>query len=434
MGIKMSDIEQDDDSTESEYEALLSFMYLSPVGLVRTNPRGKIDMLNPMATQLLMPLVKSLGLENLFETLASVAPELRNLVTSFREPCGSIVVNHRIHVTSAADGGIVLACTIVKVNDDVLITVLTDISCQVATERRLRQTDSWLDAIYTIVNDFAVLGLTKQGEIISWSPSAERLTGYTESEAIGETLRHFCNISALDAHVLSEHLAFAREEGWHSRDYYCKQKSGHHFFAQAMIAVLREDDDEFSGYTVVFRDITERKVSSENLADLLTKDHLTGAINRAHFFNLAEKEFSRANRYRQSISVLMLDADHFKLVNDRWGHPTGDEILKSIVKVAQGVLRPADTIARFGGEEFVVMLPNTNSLESSLIAERLRSGIEASSVDVKGQAIKITVSIGCTSMNESRSTLKQLLSSADSALYLAKAKGRNCIIDIDSAS
>ncbi|AWM91932.1 sensor domain-containing diguanylate cyclase [Pseudomonas sp. 31-12] len=430
MGIKMSGIEQDNDSIESEYEALLSFMYLSPVGLVRTNPSGKIDMLNPMATQLLMPLVKAIGLENLFETLASVAPELRNLVTSFRESCGSICVNHRIHVTSAADGGVVLSCTIVKVNDDVLITVLTDISCQVATERRLRQTDSWLDAIYTVVNDFAVLGLTKQGEINRWSPSAERLTGYSESEAIGETLRHFCNLSAMDVHVLGEHLAFAREEGWHSRDYYCQHKSGHNFFAQAMIAVLREEDDEFSGYTVVFRDITERKVSSENLADLLTKDHLTGAVNRAHFFNLAEKEFARATRYRQSISIIMLDADHFKLVNDRWGHPIGDEVLKSIVKVSEGVLRPADTIARFGGEEFVIMLPNTNSLETSVIAERLRSSIEASSVDAGGEGIKITVSIGCASMNESRSTLKQLLVSADSALYHAKSKGRNCIVEI----
>ncbi|MBC8999870.1 sensor domain-containing diguanylate cyclase [Pseudomonas sp. N40(2020)] len=423
--------EHDNDSIESEYEALLSFMYLSPVGLVRTDPSGKIDMLNPMATQLLMPLVKSLGLENLFETLSSVAPELRNLVTSFRESCGSICVNHRVHVSSAADGGIVLACTIVKVNEDVLITVLTDISCQVATERRLRQTDSWLDAIYTIVNDFAVLGLTKQGVINSWSASAERLTGYTESEAIGEKLGRFCNLSALEVDILDEQLTFAREEGWHSRDYLCQHKSGHNFFAQTMIAVLRDEDDEFSGYTVVFRDITERKVSSDNLANLLTKDHLTGAVNRAHFFNLAEKEFARANRYQHSISIVMLDADHFKHVNDSWGHPVGDEVLKSIVKIAEGVLRPGDTIARFGGEEFVVMLPKINSIEASVIAERLRSSIEASSVDAGGEKIKITVSIGYASMNESRSSLKQLLVSADGALYYAKSKGRNCVVDVD---
>ncbi|WP_426203929.1 diguanylate cyclase [Pseudomonas sp. TWP3-1] len=423
--------EHDNDSIESEYEALLSFMYLSPVGLVRIDPGGKIDMLNPMATQLLMPLVKSLGLENLFETLSSVAPELRNLVTSFRESCGSICVNHRVHVSSAADGGIILACTIVKVNEDVLITVLTDISCQVATERRLRQTDSWLDAIYTIVNDFAVLGLTKHGVINSWSPSAERLTGYTESEAIGEKLGRFCNLSALEVNILDEQLTFAREEGWHSRDYLCQHKSGHNFFAQTMIAVLRDEDDDFSGYTVVFRDITERKVSSDNLASLLTKDHLTGAVNRAHFFNLAEKEFARANRYQHSISIVMLDADHFKRVNDSWGHSVGDEVLKSIVKIAEGVLRPGDTIARFGGEEFVVMLPKINSVEASDIAERLRSSIEASSIDAGGEEIKITVSIGYASMNESRSTLKQLLVSADSALYYAKSKGRNCIVGID---
>ncbi|WP_350646807.1 sensor domain-containing diguanylate cyclase [Pseudomonas sp. HY13-MNA-CIBAN-0226] len=427
----MNSIEPGADSIESEYEALLSFMYLSPVGLVRTNPSGVIDMLNPMATQLLMPLVKLTGLENLFETLSSVAPELRNMVTSFRESCGSICVGHRIHVSPASEGGIVLTCTIVKINNEVLITVLTDISCQVATERRLRQTDSWLDAIYTIVNDFAVLGLTKQGVINSWSPSAERLTGYTESEAIGETLRRFCNLPDVDVDVFDEHLTFAREEGWHSRDYLCQHKSGHTFFAQTMIAVLREEDDEFSGYTVVCRDITERKVSSDNLANLLTKDHLTGAVNRAHFFNLAEKEFARANRYGQSISIIMLDADHFKQVNDSWGHPMGDEVLKSIVKIAEGVLRPGDTIARFGGEEFAVMLPKSNGLEASVVAERLRSSIEASSVSSAGGEIKITVSIGCASMSESRSTLKQLLVCADAALYHAKSKGRNCIVDID---
>lgn len=198
-----------------------------------------------------------------------------------------------------------------------------------------------------------------------------------------------------------------------------------------MIAVLRDESDEFSGYTVVFRDITERKVSSDNLANLLTKDHLTGAVNRAHFFNLAEKELARASRYEHSISIIMLDADHFKQVNDNWGHPIGDEVLKSIVKITEGVLRPGDTIARFGGEEFVVMLPKSNSIEASMIAERIRSSIEASSVDAGDEKIKITVSIGCASMSQSRSTLKQLLVSADSALYQAKSRGRNCIVDID---
>ena len=431
MGVKMSSIELANDSIESDYEALVSFMYLSPVGLVRTDLIGKIDMLNPKATQLLMPLVKSTGLENLFETLACAAPDLRNLVSSFRESCGSICENHRIHVSSAADGGIVLACTIVKVNDEVLITVLTDISSQVATERRLKQTDSWLDAIYTIVNDFAVLGLDKQGVINSWSPSAERLTGYAESEAIGETLGRFYSLSDMEVDVLKEQLIFAREEGWHSRDYLCQHKSGINFFAQTMIAVLRDESDEFSGYTVVFRDITERKVSSDNLANLLTKDHLTGAANRAHFFNLAEKELARASRYEHSISIIMLDADHFKHVNDTWGHPIGDEVLKSIVKIAEGVLRPGDTIARFGGEEFVVLLPKSNSAETSAIAERLRSSIEASSVEAGDDEIKITVSIGCASLSQSRSTLKQLLVSADRALYQAKSRGRNCIVDID---
>ncbi len=145
---------------ESEYEALLSFMYLSPVGIVRSDKSGFVDMMNPLAAQLLMPLVKGGSIQNIFDSLASVAPELRNLVASFKAERGPVCENHRVFVTPAKDDAVVLSCSIIKVSSDVLMTVLTDISRQVAAERRARQTESWLAGIYTSVNDFAFLRST----------------------------------------------------------------------------------------------------------------------------------------------------------------------------------------------------------------------------------------------------------------------------------
>ena len=423
----MSALNADKNDMESEYEALLSFMYLSPVGIVRSDKSGRVDMMNPLAAQLLMPLVKGGDIENIFDSLASVAPELRNLVASFEAERGPVCENHRVFVTPARDDAVVLACSIIKVSVDVLMMVLTDISRQVAAERRARQTESWLAGIYTSVNDFAFFTLDAEGCIDSWNPSVERLTGFGEMEVVGHMLSRFYARDEIVLHRSPEHIALTRDEGWHVEEFWCETKTGRRYWGQVLVAVLREDDGDISGYSVVLRDVTERKMHSDNLARLLTTDHLTGVTNRAHFFEIAESEVARAQRHDRALSLVMVDADHFKRINDTAGHQAGDDVLKRIADEAKALLRSSDTVARLGGEEFVLMLPSTTTGEAMVVAERLRVAVERARIDTAVGQRKATISLGVASLGDANPTLQDLLAAADRALYDAKRAGRNCV-------
>lgn len=154
-------------------------------------------------------------------------------------------------------------------------------------------------------------------------------------------------------------------------------------------------------------------------------DGLTGLYNSRYFFNLANFEFERVRRYPSSLSVMMIDADYFKSVNDTYGHPVGDEVLRHLAQVIQSGLRKVDVVARYGGEEFVLLMPETDLDQACLVAERLRGLVESTSVQVEGHTISITVSIGVACMGSEHVNFNALVKSADDALYVAKGQGRN---------
>lgn len=415
------------DELAAEHEALLSFMYLSPVGIVRSDLAGNVDMMNPMAAQLLMPLAQGGELANIFETLAPVAPELRRLVAEFTRERGPVCENRRLYVNPARHHPAVLSCSIIRIGAGFLMTVLTDISRQVAAERQVRQTESWLAGIYTSVHDFAFFTLDAQERVETWHPSIERLTGFQADDIVGRPLDIFYAPGEARPGRLAEHVALARDDGWHIEECWCATRSGERFWGQILVSVLHEDGDAPSGYSVVIRDASQRKVTSDNLERLLTTDHLTGASNRAHFFQVAEAEFTRARRHRRPLSLVMLDADHFKRINDTAGHTAGDEVLQQIVREAKRTLRAADLIGRLGGEEFALLLPATTRQEAAAIAERLRVAIEQLPIETGGQVLHATVSLGVAALGETQAELDDLLAAADRALYEAKRAGRNCV-------
>ncbi|XDE61958.1 diguanylate cyclase [Arthrospira platensis BEA 1257B] len=170
------------------------------------------------------------------------------------------------------------------------------------------------------------------------------------------------------------------------------------------------------------------KTALVELEKLATTDPLTGIANRRHLLTLAEREFQRTQRYHNPFSVLMIDIDHFKLINDNYGHNIGDEALKIMADVTVNALRKVDIFGRFGGEEFVVFLPETQADEALLVAERIRKAIAQTPIYVEGQTINITVSIGVTIYESSEISLDGLLMEADKALYDAKKQGRNQVV------
>lgn len=165
--------------------------------------------------------------------------------------------------------------------------------------------------------------------------------------------------------------------------------------------------------------------ANKKLYRLATTDELTGALNRRRFFELAGSEVQRAHRYGRPLSVIMLDADYFKKINDRYGHPAGDAVLVSIVQICQSCLRTSDFIARFGGEEFAICLPETDIDMARMVAERIRLSIAGNQVLHEGEAISFTLSLGVASVEAPDDTITILLSVADQALYRAKSEGRN---------
>ncbi len=176
----------------------------------------------------------------------------------------------------------------------------------------------------------------------------------------------------------------------------------------------------------VIQDITDQKELQWKLEREARTDPLTGCANRRHFLELAEHELARARRYTEEVSVLMLDLDHFKAINDKYGHPVGDLVLQRLVQACQATLRAEDTVGRLGGEEFAILLPESGRNKAVEAAERVCRAVAAAEVTLEGKPpLRFTTSIGVATLAQEDCNFGEVLSRADKALYEAKSAGRN---------
>jgi len=224
------------------------------------------------------------------------------------------------------------------------------------------------------------------------------------------------------------------------------------FFSQTMVTVLGQPAllivpkllNVASGCTVLTillwhwlpssareRETAER--TTDALREIATHDGLTGLFNRQQFQILGEAEWQRARRYGRQLSMLMLDIDLFKRVNDEHGHDVGDEVIQKVAKTCRGQIRNADVAARLGGEEFGIMLPETEWKSACILAERLRQAILDIRVVSKGRPVRVSVSIGVAGA-EGLQTLSALIKASDIALYEAKQSGRNRVCSFAPAA
>ena len=175
--------------------------------------------------------------------------------------------------------------------------------------------------------------------------------------------------------------------------------------------------------------LLHKERSEEAAQKLALIDPLTGAFNRRTFLELAEKEIARTRRARGSLSLIMLDLDHFKQMNDRNGHLAGDEVLKGVVAITLTCLRKEDFLVRYGGEEFCILLPSVAIDRAAVMAERIREAVEQARFSFKGRALSVTISIGVTTLSmEGNENVDTVVNRADEALYAAKKAGRNRVV------
>jgi len=187
------------------------------------------------------------------------------------------------------------------------------------------------------------------------------------------------------------------------------------------ICVLIEDTTDVCYYQTML---------NKTLADLALAnriDGLTQIFNRKHWEECLANEFSRARRYKHELALIMFDLDHFKLLNDTFGHQGGDLVLIEASKVVSAILRSCDLFGRYGGEEFAIILPETDITGACDVAERLRKGLEDLAIEYQGNNIKFTASVGVAVIDENDNRYEDLISNADVALYQAKSAGRNCV-------
>ena len=175
---------------------------------------------------------------------------------------------------------------------------------------------------------------------------------------------------------------------------------------------------------------TERRRLARELTLMATTDSLTGACNRRCFWEKAELELERHLRYGRHMSLVLLDIDHFKHINDTYGHPAGDFVLKALVGVCLDSIRKTDLLGRVGGEEFAILLVETGQEDATCVAERLRCNLAAARVDWEGAGLSFTVSLGLTAARSGDALLDGLYKRADTAMYMAKEAGRNRLVTI----
>lgn len=195
---------------------------------------------------------------------------------------------------------------------------------------------------------------------------------------------------------------------------------------------LYDHAGNFAGVEGIYRDVTQRKNLERELKRLATTDVLTGMANRRAFLESAESAYAHSRNHGEPLTLLMLDLDHFKSINDRFGHLEGDRALASFAQAVKNQLRASDTVGRLGGEEFGVLLPLTSMEEGQEVAQRILHAVRALQLhDESGNAYGITTSLGLSTFRASDRSLRDMLDRADQALYLAKHQGRNQIASLE---
>jgi diguanylate cyclase (GGDEF)-like protein/PAS domain S-box-containing protein len=291
-------------------------------------------------------------------------------------------------------------------------------------QRALGASEQRFRAISELASD-GIITADVSGRITMWNKSATRLFGHEESEALGRPIAMLMPeryvLDQDNAYVGFDESRMQRAVG-RTVELTGLRKDGTEFPVELSASTWCVDQERF--YTSIVRDISERKRLEQAILTMARTDHLTGLLNRRAGEDTFARELVRAHRYARELSCLLLDIDHFKRINDTAGHASGDHVLRVMGQLIGGRIRGVDSAARWGGEEFLVVLPETSLKGASELGESLRALVESTSFAV---VPRVTVSIGVAHVGVDESA-EQAVARADKHLYAAKASGRNCVV------
>lgn len=289
-------------------------------------------------------------------------------------------------------------------------------------EQALRRSGENLRIVLGAAPVALVLTRLKDEHVVLANERCAALFGVPLEEVVGQRTRDYYAVPDERDRMIESLLGRGHIDSYLVK---LKKRSGEEFWAEMSGRIVELDGQRCS--LVGVHDVTAQKNLEDQLRELATHDSLTGAVNRRHFVELLERERERSLRSGTSLTLCMFDADHFKNVNDGYGHVAGDHVLTAIVAAAQSQLRAADVLGRLGGEEFGILLPDTDLVGGAVLAERVRSAVAARRVPTgDAREIEVTISVGVAQLQDSE-PFESLLQRADRALYVAKDRGRNCV-------
>ena len=320
-----------------------------------------------------------------------------------------------------------------------MIGTMTDIHARKLIEQAHREAEEKVTLLLNSTAE-AIYGIGLDGCCTFVNPACLRMLGYDDAgELVGRNMHELMHHTTSDGrhYPISEcqiNQAFHHGEGVHVDDEVFWRQDGTSFPVEYWSYPVREAG-EITGAVVTFLDITERLHDKQVLEHLATHDSLTGVFNRKRLETCLEEETVRAARYKRELSLIMVDIDHFKAVNDDHGHQAGDQVLKAFAGVIRQSTRQNDCAGRYGGEEFMILLPETSLGDANDFAERLRISVYELSVDIgTAEPIRISASFGVSCFPDPADSCEQLIRQADQAMYRAKRAGRNLVMSATDES
>ncbi len=303
----------------------------------------------------------------------------------------------------------------------------TDLNLEYRRERRYREAALERDLLMAFLESVepGLCLIDEEGLFVRVNHAFAEIHGYEPHELLG---RSFTLVTRPEEreHLLHLHNEVLRGNRVSPFEALTARKDGKAIWTRITSHLVRHEDRPYRATSVT--DITEHKNLEHELHSLAVTDPLTGVANRRHFLDVAQLEVHRSRRSGRLPAIVMIDLDRFKEINDSAGHATGDRVLQEFSMVVRRHLRGSDTLGRLGGEEFAILLPETDVSEAAEVADRVRLAAAELSVPAPGGERNFTASFGVSRLRAGESTIEAAMHRADVALYRAKDAGRNCVM------
>lgn len=335
---------------------------------------------------------------------------------------------------------------VLMVNRRLLMDLETDIEMRKLAEVALKESEEKFSKAFQNSPDLVILTSLPDGKIIETNESFSRITEFSIEESHGRTTielmlwgnladrQRYLNLLQKHGRVQNLEAKFRKKSGeffigWISGETIEIQRSRY------LLSVVHDISERKRYETALLFAKEQTEAANRQLQaslereELLSRtDWLTGTLNRGRFFELALQEFEKSNRYDRPLAILMLDIDHFKRVNDKFGHPVGDVVLREVAHAVAQQLRRTDVFGRYGGEEFIVLLPSTDQDQAITIGDRLLNTVRALEIMAERRIVQVTISLGLALRCPADESVERVIDRADRALYCAKKEGRNRLV------